>query len=638
MTDPTHEPERSSAPDASPARVQRLRARVRRVAPWAGATLALALVAFALGRCSGERDESSSASADASGTETVYTCVMHPQIRQSEPGRCPICGMDLVPVGSAEDTPLAATEVALTKRAATLARIRTTEVRRLSASGATAHLLGRVDYDESTLQSITTWIGGRIDRLHVRITGEQVRRGQVVATLYSPEVYAAEQDLITAKRQLARLTSGSAIAASSAAAALDGARQRLRLLGVPDTEIADIEDSTVPNRRISIRSPFAGTILERLATEGAYVQTGAPLYRVADLTRLWVQLDAYESDLANLEVGQTVELDVDALPAETFEGRVSFVDPVVDAQRRTARVRIEVSNPERKLRPGMFVEAVVHGRPGSDAAQPLVVPASAPLFTGRRSIVYIEVPDAPRPTYDARVVRLGPRVGDLYPVIAGLSEGERVVIEGAFTLDADLQIRGGHSMMMSGDDTTPGPFDQAIETSASWRAGLRPVIAAYLELHERLADDDLAGANASARELASATAAFAPTEPTHAVEAWQALGRSIGMRAERASGADSLEAVRADFELVAQQVIALLRSLGNPMDVPLRLAFCPMASERRGAEWIQTSESIANPYFGRAMLTCGEIRQTVEPGGYLPAPTPADAVAPARAMAGGHHH
>jgi Cu(I)/Ag(I) efflux system membrane fusion protein len=235
-------------------------------------------------------------------------------------------------------------------------------------------------------------------------------------------------------------------------------------------------------------------------------------------------------------------------------------------------------------------------------------------------------------------VRLGPRVGDLYPVIAGLAAGERVVTEGAFTLDADLQIRGGTSMMTLGDDSTEGPFDRAIETPAAWDAGLRPAIEAYLAMHERLADDDLEGAKAAARALAGAISGFSPTEPAPAVEAWQPLARHLVLHAESAAEGASLEAVRADFEALGQRVIALLRTFGNPTRDPLRLAFCPMAGSG-GAEWIQTSETIANPYFGRAMHTCGSIRQTAPPGSHLPSPVESvEREAPRRPAAGGHAH
>jgi len=576
---------------------------------WIGLVAAAALVigsAFVVGRVTAP--DESSGQGQGQGEEREWTCSMHPRVRRSEPGDCPICGMDLVPVTGEAPGP---NEVALSPRAAALAEIRTTEVRRLRASGATLRLLGRVAYDERTYQTVTAWVAGRLDRLHVRTTGERVRRGQVVATLYSPEVYAAEQDLITAQRQLDRLSGASEIARSAAAASLEAARQRLRLLGIPDREIEGVEGRTSPRRQVAVRSPFGGTVIERLATEGSYVETGAPLYRLADLTRLWVLLDAFEPDLPHLSVGQTVQLEVEALPGETLEGRVAFVDPVIDPQRRTAQVRIEISDPERQLRPGMFVEAVVRGDPDA-AAQPLVIPASAPLFTGQRSVVYVQVPDAARPTYEARTVRLGARVGDAYPVVTGLEEGERVVTRGAFALDADLQIRGGHSMMDRPDDAAP-PAPR-LEVTDAFLEGLRPVVARYVELARALAEDDLEAATAAARATAEAAATFAPDEPAPAAQRWSMVGPRIRAEAERVAAADSLSSARAPFEPLVTTIAAALESFGNPLEVPIRLAHCPMAFDDRGARWLQTEETVDNAYFGASMRTCGSIEATVAPG------------------------
>jgi Cu(I)/Ag(I) efflux system membrane fusion protein len=375
---------------------------------------------------------------------------MHPQIRQTEPGQCPICGMDLIPVEGSVETEEDARRVSLSQRAKILARIRTAEAQRLGSGRVERRLLGRVDYDERSLRTVTAWVGGRIDRLHVSTTGERVKRGQVIATLYSPEVYSAHEDLIQARQQFERMQDGATPSARLAAeAAFNAARDRLRLLGVPDGELRTMERADKPSERARIRTPFGGTVIERLATQGSYVETGSGLYRVANLSTLWVQLDAYESDLPLLKAGQEVRLRVEALPGEEFRGRVTFVDPVLDPQTRTARVRIEVKNQDRRLRPGMFVEASVRSNGAGESGQeaPLVIPATAPLFTGRRSVVYVELEDAEGSTYEARVVTLGPRMGELYPVLAGLDEGERVVVHGAFAIDADLQIQGGDSMM-----------------------------------------------------------------------------------------------------------------------------------------------------------------------------------------------
>lgn len=612
---------------------------VARLGAFFGALL-LVVMAFGIGRCTagaGESDSDEHGGHDQSGDVSEWTCSMHPQIRQPEAGDCPICGMDLIPVAGNDDDSLAPNRVSLSPRAQALARVRTTEVTRRSGDATAVRLLGRVDYDETTLQSVTAWVGGRIERLHVTTTGERVRRGQTVATLYSPEVYSAQQDLIAARRQLERLSAASELAQSAARSSLESARQRLRLLGVPESTISTMESADSPNRRLTIRTPFAGTVIEREAVQGAYVETGTVLYRIADLTRLWVQLDAYESDLGNLFVGQTVDIEVDAFPGQRFEGRISFMDPVIDPRRRTARVRVALSNPDRRLRPGMFVQANVSGVESGDA-QPLLIPAAAALFTGRRSVVYVEVPNAARPTYEARVVRLGPRVGDWFPVVAGLREGDKVVAHGAFALDADLQIRGGESMMMGGDDTTERPFDQLIEVPALWNEALAPVVEAYLEVQVALANDDAAGAKTGAARLNTAVLAFSPEEPADAVDAWEQMAGHLQMHAQSAGESETIESLRTQFEPLSMHIAALLRTFGNPTSSALRIAHCPMAFDSRGAEWIQASDDVDNAYFGSAMRTCGTIRSTVEPGEYLSTTSSGDAPERARPAMTGHNH
>ena len=616
--------------------------RLRKAAPWIGFAIAI-VAAFLLGGwlLGGAASVATEGAEHAHGADedTIWTCSMHPQIRKNEPGQCPICGMDLIPVqNDSSDMEAGPARVSLSDNAKIRARIRTASVRRLGTGSVERRLLGRVDYDETTLRTVTAWTGGRIDRLLVRVTGQKVRRGQTIARLYSPEIYSAHQDLIAARQQLGHLSSATPGAREAGTAALQASRDRLRLLGVPASEVEAMERAEQPSNNVSIRTPFGGTVIERMATEGNYVTTGAGLYRVADLSKLWVQLDAYESDLPLLRVGQDVSLSVEALPSESFQGRVTFVDPVLNRRTRTARVRIEVSNRAQHLRPGMFAEATVHGSAEeTEGHQPLVIPDTAPLFTGRRSVVYVEVPNTERPTYDARVVRLGTKMGDVYPVIGGLTEGERVVIHGAFTLDADLQIRGGAAMMTAPDDTDDGPYDEIVQTPDEYRPPLATLLDHYLALHAALAADKLEDAKAASLALTNTAAAISPPSGSPFHDAWMPVARHIAAHAAHVSHAATLDDVRTPFRDLSQQVATILRVFGNPTQGTLRLAFCPMALGGEGAEWVQESEHVENPYFGAAMHSCGEVHNTVAHGTYLPlqqsAPAPRQA-----APAGGHQH
>ncbi len=599
---------------------------------------ALIAIAFAMGLLMGGGEASSPESHTHSEerAEQPWTCSMHPHIRSGEPGACPICGMDLIPAQSSSSAE-APGEIGLSEAAKVRARIRTSAVRRQGTGGLERRLLGRVDYDETRMRTVTSWIGGRIDRLHVRTTGQAVKRGQVIATLYSPEVFGAHQDLLVARDQVKRLANATDIARSGAEAALSASRDRLRLLGVTAAALTAMESAKRPSEQVKIRTPFAGTILERLATEGSYVKTGTGLFQVADLSRLWVQLDAYESDLSLLSVGQLVSLKVEALPGETFEGRVTFVDPVLNQRTRTTRVRIEVRNRDGQLRPGMFAEAVVRQTRDEESPSALVIPETAPLFTGRRSLVYVEKPDASRPTYQARVVKLGPKTGEVYPVIAGLREGERVVVHGAFTLDADLQIRGGLSMMTVPDDNGKGPYDDVVVLPEGKEAAFSKLVLEYLLLHEALASDDLVAAKTASAEMGDIASSIKAEGPTAFVEAWAPLSRQFATVAPRLSEAGSLPDARAAFRDVSQLAATLLRIFGNPTGETVRLAFCPMALEGEGAEWLQRAENIENPYFGSSMHSCGDIHQSVEHGTFLPL-TGDVRDQPGASHTGGHSH
>ncbi|MEM9861355.1 MAG: efflux RND transporter periplasmic adaptor subunit [Myxococcota bacterium] len=563
--------------------------------------------------CASSEGSAASEGADSPGEEASWTCSMHPQVQQSEPGACPICGMDLVPVRAGE-AELPPNRVVLSERARSLAKLRTEPVRRQARSTEALTLLGQFEANERTLRTVTAWTAGRVDRLRVNATGQRVRAGQVVATLYSPEVFTAHQDLLVAKRQVDRLRASPAASRQAAEAALEAARERLRLLGVPDDALARLEGQARPTRAVSIRSPFGGTVIERLVTAGGYVATGTPLFRVANLSTLWLQLDAYESDLSRLAVGQQVLVRVDALAGESFEGSIDFIEPTLDARRRTVKVRVQVDNREGRLRPGMFAEATTVAPAQADQPNPLVIAHTAPLFTGRRAVVYVEVPREERSTYEARTVRLGPRLGDSYPVVAGLSEGERVVTRGAFALDADLQIRGGTSMMTAPDDGSEGDWDQVAAVSPAERARLSPVVRAYLDVQTALADDDLSPAKAAASALVQATDGVGFSGAAENV--WQDLAAALRGPALRVARADTLEVAREGFEPLSEALIRLLARFGNPLEDSLRLAYCPMAAGSEGARWVQRGEVVDNAYFGASMLTCGEVRQELSQGAF----------------------
>jgi len=429
---------------------------------------------------------------------TIWTCAMHPQIRRPKPGRCPICGMKLVPVETGVPEEVGATpRLAVSQEAARLMEIETAPVERRFVT-AEVRMVGKVEYDETRLAYITAWVPGRLDRLFVNYTGVPVKKGDHLVSLYSPELLSAQEELIQALRAVRDLAkSDVGILRETAAATILATREKLRLLGLTAEQVAEIESRGAAADHVTIYAPAGGIVVEKNALEGMYVDTGTRIYTIADLSEVWVKLDAYESDLSWLRYGQKVAFTSVAYPGETFAGTIAFIDPVLDEKTRTVKVRVNAANPDGKLKPGMFVTAMVRsdiatggrvmapelagkwicpmhpdvvknqagtcdicGMPlvtteslgyvaaaPADADKPLVIPATAPLVTGTRAVVYVQVPGAEKPTFEGRQIVLGPRAGDWYLVREGLAEGERIVTRGNFKIDSALQIQAKPSMM-----------------------------------------------------------------------------------------------------------------------------------------------------------------------------------------------
>lgn len=395
--------------------------------------------------------------AEVASREQVYYCSMHPHIRSNDPdATCPICGMNLVPMpvdagadADAGDLPV----LRLSDRAARLLDVQTTPVERRAAE-AQVHFVGTLGYDETRVADVVARSAGYVDRLHADYQWMPVRRGELLAEIDSPAVTAAARELLVMRGGQAGRRN---------AASLDAARARLVRLGMSGEQIDAIIDTGELPRTYALRSPADGVVETLDARQGDRLDEGDRLLRVVDLSSLWLQMEAYESDLPWLRVGQTARFSLPGQAGETFEASVSFISPRVDERTRTARVRLEVSNADGRLKPGMFARGAVRAEVADDA---LLIPASAALLTGRRAVVYVRLPGGDRPTFEGRQVELGPRVGEHYVVRDGLEEGERVVTRGAFSIDSELQIRGRPSMMGRAE-----MFERATSVSSAADAG-----------------------------------------------------------------------------------------------------------------------------------------------------------------------
>ncbi len=375
----------------------------------------------------------------------VYTCPMHPTIVSDKPGSCPICGMALVKRTPAPATATASAgvgAVSLSPEQRVTANVKTIRVALDTHTGELVST-GRVTFDERRLAQVTAYTAGRIERLFVNFTGDSVRRGETVATIYSPELFATQQEYLLALENRERMRrAGFAGARSASDDLVESTRRRLNLFGMTSAQIAQLEKTHKPIFATNIVSSVSGVVTQKLVVEQQYVAQGQPLLEVADLSNVWVEVDVYEQQLASVQLGDRVEITVPAIPGRTFHGRVSFIVPVLAGATRTARVRIELANPGLQLKPDMYVNARILGAP---APPHIMVPASAVIDRGQKQFVWVETQPG---TYEPRQVTTGGRHGEAIVIASGLREGENVVVEGGFLLDSEAQLRGaseGHS-------------------------------------------------------------------------------------------------------------------------------------------------------------------------------------------------
>ena len=391
---------------------------------------------------------------DHGGDEIAYwTCSMHPWIHKPGPGKCPICSMDLIPVMKKQGQSgqpgqsgraLSLREASLSPDALALAKVETTPVARRDIDVDT-RLMGKVEYDETRQAFITAWTGGRLDKLYVDYVGQTVSKGQKMAEIYSPEVYAAQAELLAAIKASSTLgQSGRAYIRDDAARTVKSSREKLRLLGFGPAMIDAVIASGRPSDHVTLTAPIGGVVIAKDVLEGQYVMTGTRLFSIADLDHVWITLQAYESDQPWIRMGAEVLFEAEGVPGKTFSGKAVFIDPVLDDKTRTFRVRLDAPNPGGELKPNMLARAVQ--RAPESKTKVLAVPASAVLLTGKRALVYVAVPDNPG-VFEGREIVLGPRAGDWYAVEWGLREGESVVSQGSFAIDSSAQLEAKPSMM-----------------------------------------------------------------------------------------------------------------------------------------------------------------------------------------------
>ena len=450
-------------------------------------------------------------------------------------------------------------------------------------------------------------------------TGEEIRSGQLLATIYSPELYAAQQELITA-----------ASLRESQPALYKAVRNKLKLWKLSEDQIDRIENSGTVIENFPVYATVSGTVTEKLVEQGDYVKQGQPLFKIAKLNSVWANFDVYESQIDLFEKGQEVSIASNAYPEKEFKGKVSFIDPILDNRTRTLKLRVVLNNTNNALKPGMFVRGKIKGI-SSGEAQTLSIPSTAVLWTGKRSVVYLKT-HPQEPVFEMREVELGRALGESFEVLSGLMDGDEIVTHGTFTIDAAAQLQGkksmmnkhggksktgheGHGVMEKGTSNPDQPEIQEIkriEVSPKFQQQLRQVFESYIGLKNALASDDAEKAQAEASKVGNGVENMNMellTDPK-AHQVWRELAPKIQNASQVVASSSGIEEQRNTFMNLSVHLTHAIEIFG--IDQKVYNQFCPMADDNRGAYWLSADEKVQNPYFGSAMHSCGNVAEIIE--------------------------
>jgi Cu(I)/Ag(I) efflux system membrane fusion protein len=555
--------------------------------------------------------------------ETIWTCSMHPQIRMDEPGQCPICGMDLIPLETeSDDEAVGPDEIQMSEAGVKLAEIQTVKVR-MGQPERTVFLLGIIKPDERNIAEITARFGGRIEKLSINFTGQNVRKGDKLATIYSPELISAQRELVEAIKY--KKTNPGFYKA---------AHTKLLLWDLTEGQIDELENSGKVQHYFSLLSPISGTVTKRDVSIGDYVKVGSPMFEVINLKKVWVMFDAYESDLPWIKNRDEIDFTIQSLPGRNFTGKVKYIDPFIDEKTRVAKVRVELNNSKQELKPEMFANGVLRSKIKS--TDDLLIPKSSILWTGKRAVVYIKIPNRKKPTFQYREIVLGPEAGNFYVVASGLTEGEEIAVNGVFKIDAAAQLSGKPSMMnpaaaggkvSTGHDHGGTPMsdeemkkmdeqeastkDLSVKTPMDFQMQLGKVVDQYLLLKDAFVTSDESAVEAAAKKTLDAlNKVDMALLKGDAHNRWMKLQKPIKDNLNGIIQMKGIEMKRSHFSIVSDKLTEAIKVFGvhKGETANLYLEFCPMAFDNKGAYWISNSKEIKNPYFGNAMLGCGEVK------------------------------
>ena len=540
--------------------------------------LFLLLILLATLSCSDKKQSEGKEEPHNHEQSVTYTCSMHPQITQDAPGSCPICGMALIE----KDQNISATDpstLSFTEEALSLMKVETFTVGQSVGSSTSKDLSGSIQIDKTNRFDQTTKYSGRIERLFVHSEGEVIQKGQKIAEIFSPEIYKAQKELLIAARSK-----------NNQPQYYHAIREKLQIMKFSDQWIDALESRGEAEAYFDLVAETGGTLIDLTISEGDAVKKGQLLYTAADLSTVWAQLDGYENDLESISVGQRVLLKSPNLSTFTSEGTIGFIDKVLNEKTHTYNIRVEVSNDSGVLKPGMFVQATLEPRESNG----LQIPASAVLWTGKRSLVYVQTTSS---SFEIREIEIGQQDAEYYKVLSGLTEGESVVVSGAFQIDASAQLKGLQSMMSYQTEASESIAPFTAQEDSMMSALIQP----YLTLKDELVRSDTKAASAAVTKMLSL---LSDKKYVFSRSNLKALLGSF-------QKTDDIEEQRELFRLISNEMIQWASSTQSVSN-KLYVQFCPMANNNKGAKWLSAEEQIRNPFYGDAMLTCGSIVEVIE--------------------------
>jgi membrane fusion protein, copper/silver efflux system len=545
---------------------------------------------------------------EISAVTGLWTCSMHPQVQASEPGACPFCGMDLIPVAS-DEAGGNLQALKMSAAAMQLANIQTSIVGE-GTSNSVLVLNGRVKADMRQTNVQTTHFAARIEKLYKNFEGEAVRKGDKIASLYSPQLVTAQEELIEAKKM-----------ESSNPVLLEAARKKLHHWKLSMEQIQEIETSSKPMRNFDFLSDYDGVISKKMVNTGDHLKEGGVLLEVTDLSKVWAIFEVYEKDLQFLKVGQQISFSSSSNSNQVFNGKIAFIEPTLNVNKRVVEIRVDVDNRKGLLKPDMFLKGNVSL---GESKKGISVPKSAVLWTGERSIVYLKTVDETGTYFQLREVKLGANTGDDYEILEGLVIGDEVVTNGAFTLDAEAQLKGKVSMMNpSGKTEKNGKAGfQLIDlpvvknfiktTDRAFQKQLNELTTAYIGLKDEMVEGQTSDITSAGEKVAkSLSKVDMKLTKGEAHMHWMALLSPMQTSLNKITTSNNRDTQRLEFINLSKALINAVESFGTDNESTLYVQFCPMANDNKGATWISLNENIINPYFGDAMLTCGSVESVI---------------------------